>query len=386
MFVVGPVHGSAIHHTVGHCSGWLSSCEGCGQADDDERHDNSCTRLDKPCSSQTPAPPRRRKEPRPTKVAELERRLVELTTRIESSQATGSTQQRQVSVPSGQQSPGRTQGPQLNGDGPIRGKPYCPGGMFSHIFPDPEARSGTGASTSTLTSTSTRAPTATTTTTTTTTTANSGPTSSTSSLSSTSTPRSTADVTTAKSVFGDGTMPGDHVADTPADVLTARMHETASSGCPWPLPVEAEAWLAEYRVRLAQLMPFVVLPATTPSAELRSKRPLLWKAVMLATCQLDGPRQIAMGKLLLRELSEAALTRPQRGLDVVQAMQAILYWYHYNLNSFQVTNLLYLLRSLCANMGWAESQSQTAAKLKEAGSAGLEQMRAYCGVYYATTL
>jgi hypothetical protein len=58
--------------------------------------------------------------------------------------------------------------------------------------------------------------------------------------------------------------------------------------------------------------------------------------------------------------------------------------FHYDLNSFQVTNLLYMMRSLCVGYGWSESQN--ADKLKKMGSSGLEQMRAYCGAYYTSTL
>ena len=48
-----------------------------------------CHRLHKLCAQQVPAPPRAKKEPRPTKVAQLERRLDDLTSQLEAAQ-TGS--------------------------------------------------------------------------------------------------------------------------------------------------------------------------------------------------------------------------------------------------------------------------------------------------------
>lgn len=57
-----------------------------------------CHRLGKSCSSQTPAPPRQKKEPKPTRISELERRLEDLTARLE---ATGSNKRPRLSAPSG---------------------------------------------------------------------------------------------------------------------------------------------------------------------------------------------------------------------------------------------------------------------------------------------
>lgn len=48
--------------------------------------------------------------------------------------------------------------------------------------------------------------------------------------------------------------------------------------------------------------------------------------------------------------------------------------------SFQLTNLLFLMRSICVSLGFNESQEFS--KQQEHTVASLEQMRAFTGVYY----
>lgn len=48
--------------------------------------------------------------------------------------------------------------------------------------------------------------------------------------------------------------------------------------------------------------------------------------------------------------------------------------------SFQLTNLLFLMRSICVSLGFNESQEFS--KQQEHTVADLEQMRAFTGVYY----
>ena len=57
--------------------------------------------------------------------------------------------------------------------------------------------------------------------------------------------------------------------------------------------------------------------------------------------------------------------------------------YLYNLNSFQITNLLFLTRSIAMSLGFTESQAWT--KQTEHTSGCLEQMRAFAGTYYLVT-
>lgn len=58
--------------------------------------------------------------------------------------------------------------------------------------------------------------------------------------------------------------------------------------------------------------------------------------------------------------------------------------FHVKLQSFQITNLLYLMRSMCVSLGFSESQE--AMKSQEHDSTSLEQKRAFTGVYYLVTM
>lgn len=74
------------------------------------------------------------------------------------------------------------------------------------------------------------------------------------------------------------------------------------------------------------LFPFVIVPSHMSAAQLHSERPVLWKAVMLQACHLEGGRQVFMGRKLLQELSEALLTKPRKGLDVLQGLLLYIGW------------------------------------------------------------
>ncbi|KAK7969192.1 hypothetical protein PG988_008265 [Apiospora saccharicola] len=119
------------------------------------------------------------------------------------------------------------------------------------------------------------------------------------------------------------------------------------------------------------------------AAQLRTERPVLWKAVMLQACFLEGGRQVYMGRKLLQELSEALLTKPRKGLDVLQGLLLYIGWFHYALTTFQVTNLLGLARSLCTSLGFNENKTEM--EPQDYGSEKLDQMRAFAGTYYLST-
>ncbi|KAK0621380.1 hypothetical protein B0T17DRAFT_493895 [Bombardia bombarda] len=253
-----------------------------------------CHRLDKTCSSQTPAPPRKRKEPKPTRVAELEKRLEDLSARIESVQRPPLPPQQNGQVQA--QAPTPPEYAELHHD-------YSP-------------------------------------------------------VQSTASPEDSRPTTN---------------ADIDDDDLSL-----------WPEEPEASHLLAEYKAHLGHLFPFAAVPPHMSSAQLRRQKPLFWKAVMMEACHLDGPRQIALGNELLRDIADATITKPDKSLDLLQGLQILISWFHYNLNSFQMTNLLFLARSICSCLGFTESQSAT--KQKEHSSACLEEMRAFAGTYYLVTV
>lgn len=135
---------------------------------------------------------------------------------------------------------------------------------------------------------------------------------------------------------------------------------------------------------MAPLFPFVVYPSSVTSAHLRAQRPLLWKATMMASLVTDAPRQLFLGRELLNDIVGAAFLQPKKSFDMLQALQILVSWYHVILKSFQMTNLLFLMRSICVSLGIHESLPSSAPQLHT--SASLDQMRTYAGVYYVVTM
>ena len=150
----------------------------------------------------------------------------------------------------------------------------------------------------------------------------------------------------------------------------------------WLDGVEAALLLKEYHEHMNDLYPFVVVPAHMSSDELRRQRPFLWKAIMIEACHMDGRRQTAMGHQMLTEIAAATLTASSKTLDLLQGIQLLLAWFNFGMTSFQITNLLFLARSLCVSLGLGEPQGSNGPLT----STRLEEMRAYLGTYYLVTL
>jgi len=95
----------------------------------------------------------------------------------------------------------------------------------------------------------------------------------------------------------------------------------------WPDGEESEALLAIYKKHLEHLFPFAVVPPHMTSYELRQKKPFFWKAAMVEANRNDGPRQIELGNALLKDISEAAILKPQKSLDLFQGLQVLISWW-----------------------------------------------------------
>lgn len=155
------------------------------------------------------------------------------------------------------------------------------------------------------------------------------------------------------------------------------------------------------------LFPFIVIPPNTNAEALRRDRPLLWKAIMFQGMHLHARRQVLVGDTLLKDIVTAAFIQPSKSLDLLQAVECFTAWCvlparvfpspvernanicppnrsHSSAKSFELTNLLFLMRSICVSLGFNESQEFS--KQQSPSIASLEQMRAYTGVYYLVTM
>lgn len=285
----------------------------------------------KSCSAQTPAPPRKRKAPKPTRVAELEKRLEELTARVESRQ----TQPPQsvdedlifeVGYPP--RKIRRTSFPDA--------RPPCQQPGYTHIFAsdnaefhdqqkkqfllhqkqsatqdhakDIDADTIVARSTATATDSAedgddmtSRLP---------------APQTHLAPRMADSTPSSSV---TASNTNGLGTPPR----------LKARSYRVASEikdSWYYPSPDEACQILVDFHSHFMPLFPFVVLPIDIGHEELRRDRPLLWKAIMMQGLYFSARRQVAMGDELLNTIVATAFLESKKSLDLLQALEILIAW------------------------------------------------------------
>ncbi|PSR76280.1 hypothetical protein BD289DRAFT_378763 [Coniella lustricola] len=310
-----------------------------------------CHRLKKPCSAQTPAPPRKRKAPRTTRVAELERRLEDLTARVESGQGLPRSPSDAADSPTESDGgpPQKAARTDYATHSPIRNQPSY-GLLFPSITPGDHRRPKDGG-------------------------------------------RSPPEKRAASASIATNTTtcvaPSQRSSDDDlvGDSAPSRCVSEHSNGeLPWyfPGPAEAQKMLDLFRTRTTRMFPFVVPPRGMTAAQLFQHRPLLWKAIMMAESHSDAKRQTLSGAYVLKELATVALVAPAKSLDLLQALQVLIVWSQVNSNSFQLTNLLFLLRSLCVSLGFKDSQRCNKQQIHD--SASLERMRAYAGVYYLVTM
>lgn len=342
-----------------------------------------CDRLNKPCSAQTPAPPRKRKAPKPTRVAELEKRLEDLSARVESRQHAQAQSLPPTPSDGGSPAAASAAGPAESNSGfPPPSKKQrrtwaqgVPQPTFGYIFGGEEGESPSAGTTH-----------------------EDGSAASQHHRSSHSPVLSHKTLGVATPVLWDD---GDKVSRTTFSVnrwnvwnggLPQFLDAAAPSGpqggskagMEWPKGEEAEQRLAEYREHMEPIFPFIVIPRHMNSEQLRKERPYLWKAVMMQTLCLDANRQIPLGNELLNDIVASSFVQPKKSFDLLQGLEILVAWFHVKLQSFQITNLLYLMRSMCVSLGFSESQE--AMKNQEHDSTSLEQKRAFTGVYYLVTM
>ncbi|RDA88027.1 hypothetical protein CP532_3456 [Ophiocordyceps camponoti-leonardi (nom. inval.)] len=296
-----------------------------------------CHRLGKHCFSRAPAPPRVKKRPKRSRVAELEKRLDELSCHLEQQQQQQMPQQSEIQhQEQQQQQPEQQQTSTAATTTTTTATATTDVLTLEHLFPSP--------------------------------------------ISAVSPPSSSSSSPSPSSPFSSSSSPAAAAAAAAARAATA-----ATTQSPWPSPTaEAEALLQRYIEAFAHLFPFVVVvsssfPSTTAAAaDLQIESPLLFKAVMLVACFFEGTRQLAMAEELLSDIVSAALVEGRKTLDLLQALELLIAWFHFGLKSSQLINLLFLARSISVNL--------EASSYDEAGFRRLHYVRAFAGVYYLNTV
>jgi hypothetical protein len=253
-----------------------------------------CYRLNRECVSQQPAPPRTKKQPKRSKVAELEKRLNELSSQFDGGRHADASPTSPTTSGDARRSNTSQGGAAVKQSSPTREE----GGLnFSHLFPLQHQQDQKAAAKRGSVSPSGRRH---------------------------------------SSAAGDDHVNGDNAAAAAAAGAASRGDDislrsgtaTPSSGSwtsLWPPQSESAVMLQEYHRACAHVFPFVVVPeAMTP--EFRIYKPFLWKAVMMVTCFFDGPRQVKLGEELLADIARATVVDGVKTLDLLQGLQLLVGW------------------------------------------------------------
>lgn len=92
----------------------------------------------------------------------------------------------------------------------------------------------------------------------------------------------------------------------------------------WPVADEAEVLLKHYHEIYAHMCPFVVISPGQTAADLRRERPFVWKGVMLTILFFDGARNLKLGRELLADIVRVTLLEGTKSLDVLQGLQLVI--------------------------------------------------------------
>ncbi|KPM46317.1 hypothetical protein AK830_g26 [Neonectria ditissima] len=120
-------------------------------------------------------------------------------------------------------------------------------------------------------------------------------------------------------------LPGFHPFPTPTCTCVSE-----SDGEDDPGPTESdEALLSIYRTRLSPQFPFVIISDSLTVVELRRSRPFLAKAIRMVASLRYRRSMWGQSRLLLRQISDAVFTGPDRSLDLLQSVIVFLGFFHY---------------------------------------------------------
>ena len=92
---------------------------------------------------------------------------------------------------------------------------------------------------------------------------------------------------------------------------------------------DADLLLELFRQKMAEQMPFVIIPSEWGSDKLRAQRPFLWKAIMTAASYHNILRQEAMGWSVMQDFTTRLLFKAEASLDLLQGVLVHLNWLVY---------------------------------------------------------
>lgn len=155
-------------------------------------------------------------------------------------------------------------------------------------------------------------------------------------------------------------------------------------------PVEPdEVLLSTFMTKLSPNYPFVTLRPGTSLAELRATKPFLLSVIRMVASIRHTASMRAQYYVIIKHISEQALLRSERSLELLQGILLILGWYHHHcMLHTQMNNLASLAVSLswdlgiCNPPGLLEKTRLLVLNPEQPSERTNEERRAMCGTWY----
>jgi hypothetical protein len=114
---------------------------------------------------------------------------------------------------------------------------------------------------------------------------------------------------------------------------------------------EPDAMLQVYTERCVPYFPFGAIPPHETCLRLNDQSPFFLRVLNFLTSALNFERQTALGDVVLREIVERLILRPDKTAEVLMGLLLFSTWNYvmFPING-QMTTLLHLLKSLIVNM------------------------------------
>lgn len=93
-----------------------------------------------------------------------------------------------------------------------------------------------------------------------------------------------------------------------------------------PSPVEAEEYLTEFQAFKIKFFPFVCIPSTMSSKQLRQERPFLWLCIMVAGSKSTSQHQVLDSKVR-QIVAQEMVVRSEKNTDLLLGLLSFTGWY-----------------------------------------------------------
>jgi hypothetical protein len=110
-----------------------------------------------------------------------------------------------------------------------------------------------------------------------------------------------------------------------SDIAAVNIQRTMLSPCLLPSPEEAESYLNKFRFDFVKHLPFIVIPPSVTSEELRQDRPILWVCIMTSASS-NSSQQNALSKEVRAIIGREAFVEGTRNMDLLLGILVCAAW------------------------------------------------------------